>query len=775
MRNILLFIFNLIILSFVGQTTSTTIASGSGNFTIPCGVTTITVQVWGGGGGGGGDGTANSIGGAGGSAGGYVTTTMNVTSSSVYGYTVGAGGTGGSNTSAGTSGGNSTFGSVVAFGGPGGLANSSTAPASVGGSGGTVTSGGAGTGGGANGGTGGTAGGPGGGAGGAGGSGGTDGSNGSAPGGGGGGADDEGGASNSGGNGGAGQIIIKYTTPPTNSAGSNQTLANCATTANMAATALPSNWSGYWLCSSNCAGVSITTPSSTTSGVTGLSPGVTTTFSWVTTYTSGCNVSQTVSITSPLGTPCSTAVPSNNNCASAITITPGMQVSGTTLNSTNDVYSGITGIGPGAVSCTHNGNVWYQFTTGNAPLPCYTFQESWNTSGCNTMIMTTSCAGGVIGTNVSTNIYNDYSSTENSTALAPNTTYYVSLGSSVQGPFSFSLTAATAATNDQCSGAQQIGTFPLQTDNAAAGCEYTYVSSQDANVAAATLCAGSLENISWFTFTAVSSGTVTITVSNILCNNGGGGFQTGIITGSCSTYTVGTSGSAICVAASSGTVTYNINSAIAGQTYLIGMDGNAGSNCHFSISGTNILPLPIELSKFSVQLNGNFVDANWTTASEKNNDFFTLERSSDALNFEPIAVVKGAGTSSQQHSYFVQDKAPLTGVSYYRLKQTDYNKQSTYSAIHTMSIKENNTFDFTLYPKPSFENEEMRLRFQGEQNEILQVLITDISGKILSDKEFKLNANVMEVELKHNFRPGIYFIKVLNKRGDVVNQKFVVQ
>jgi hypothetical protein len=100
-----------------GQTTYT---SGSGNFTVPCDVTSVTVQIWGGGGAGGG-GNNNNNGGSGGGAGGYSTSTLSVTAGSTIAYAVGTGGTGNNNT--GVSGTATTFGALTANGGSGGGPN----------------------------------------------------------------------------------------------------------------------------------------------------------------------------------------------------------------------------------------------------------------------------------------------------------------------------------------------------------------------------------------------------------------------------------------------------------------------------------------------------------------------------------------------------------------------------------------------------------------------------------------------------------------------------
>lgn len=198
----LLLLIHIAIIS-TGQTTQT-FTTGSSTFTIPCGVTSITVQVWGGGGAGGGGSDTGAPGGSGGGGGGYCTQTISVTPGQVISYSVGAGGTGG--TGNGGNGGTTTFGTVSASGGVGGAANGGAAgtggngcsgsgnngvvtTTTTGGSGGSTVSGGIG---------------------GAGGSVGVNGSPGGIPGGGGGGGGQRVGGSESGGDGGRGQITIMY-------------------------------------------------------------------------------------------------------------------------------------------------------------------------------------------------------------------------------------------------------------------------------------------------------------------------------------------------------------------------------------------------------------------------------------------------------------------------------------------------------------------------------------------------------------------------------------
>jgi hypothetical protein len=90
---------------------------------------------------------------------------------------------------------------------------------------------------------------------------------------------------------------------------------------------------------------------------------------------------------------------------------------------------------------------------------------------------------------------------------------------------------------------------------------------------------------------------------------------------------------------------------------------------------------PIELISFAAFPHSEGVQLEWITASELNNDYFTIERSQSGEGFEPVNTVRGAGTKSNQSKYSLLDSNPLAGTSYYRLKQTDFDGKSTYSDL----------------------------------------------------------------------------------------------
>lgn len=96
--------------------------------------------------------------------------------------------------------------------------------------------------------------------------------------------------------------------------------------------------------------------------------------------------------------------------------------------------------------------------------------------------------------------------------------------------------------------------------------------------------------------------------------------------------------------------------------------------------------LPIELLVFSAKAIDSQVLLNWSTATELNNDYFTIERSVDGTNWEVVDFVTGQGTTAQQSNYELMDKRPFLGLSYYRLKQTDYDGDYSYSSIAAVTV-----------------------------------------------------------------------------------------
>ena len=114
------------------------------------------------------------------------------------------------------------------------------------------------------------------------------------------------------------------------------------------------------------------------------------------------------------------------------------------------------------------------------------------------------------------------------------------------------------------------------------------------------------------------------------------------------------------------------------------------------------VPLPVELLFFQVELRADQqVSVAWQTASEVNNAYFTVERSSDAKSWEMLTTINGAGNSAITRNYATIDETPYTGTSYYRLKQTDLDGQIVYSSIRSVRNKKINDPSVYLFPNPA--------------------------------------------------------------------------
>lgn len=177
--------------------------------------------------------------------------------------------------------------------------------------------------------------------------------------------------------------------------------------------------------------------------------------------------------------------------------------------------------------------------------------------------------------------------------------------------------------------------------------------------------------------------------------------------------------------------------------------------------------LPVELMYFKAKLSGNEVFLNWATAAEKNNDYFTVERSSDGKNFAAIATVKGAGNSTSMSKYSHIDKYPLAGVSYYRLRQTDYDgafEIFNIEVIKTTAASAATTgFEIkSAYPNPFSSRFSVKVQSEELASAELQLLRQD--GTILRREQVELTEGESEYGFSNldEISPGVYIVRILS-------------
>lgn len=185
-----------------------------------------------------------------------------------------------------------------------------------------------------------------------------------------------------------------------------------------------------------------------------------------------------------------------------------------------------------------------------------------------------------------------------------------------------------------------------------------------------------------------------------------------------------------------------------------------------TVSYPLVVALPVKLVNFSAELNQPSVKLKWTTATETNNDFFSIERSTDENQWTVIKKVKGAGNSNNLVSYEAYDDAPVSGTSYYRLAQTDLDGTTSYSEIKVVKNVTNGK-GISIYPVPSTGN---TINFTGITDyKNNSLTLRNAGGNIL----YSTTLSKASVELP-SLATGVYFVRVINKvSGEATNLRFV--
>jgi len=180
------------------------------------------------------------------------------------------------------------------------------------------------------------------------------------------------------------------------------------------------------------------------------------------------------------------------------------------------------------------------------------------------------------------------------------------------------------------------------------------------------------------------------------------------------------------------------------------------------ILGSNNFPLPVKLISFNAIVNDKYVDLMWITLTEINNDYFTIERSKNGINWEEIETVTGAGNSSTRLEYFKSDYEPYSGVSYYRLKQTDFDGAYTYSNIVTVNIYSADITDINVYPNPVKAGSNLTIDLINYTQASIEVELLDVTGRVVLNEKYN-NNQIISLEISSQLEAGIYSLRIGNQ------------
>ncbi len=254
-----------------------------------------------------------------------------------------------------------------------------------------------------------------------------------------------------------------------------------------------------------------------------------------------------------------------------------------------------------------------------------------------------------------------------------------------------------------------------------------------------------------------------------------------------------------------GTLTFNSGNKLAlpaGSVIIISSTGSivpgtgGGSSNLITINGTTVYssglgtitgpvtvtettPLPIELVSFTALKDKDKIALKWITASEINNDFFTVEKSSDGINYTIVQNIDGSGTTPVSHTYLTFDYSPTNGLAYYRLKQTDFDGHSTFSGLVYVDFYGNQKpFSFVAFPNPSDGNS-IKLSIESEQAETVILSVCDVVGKEYFSKTILTEENgnsLLNINFMGYLTSGIYSITAKSKDGKLLgSSKMIVK
>jgi hypothetical protein len=202
---------------------------------------------------------------------------------------------------------------------------------------------------------------------------------------------------------------------------------------------------------------------------------------------------------------------------------------------------------------------------------------------------------------------------------------------------------------------------------------------------------------------------------------------------------------------------------------------NSNTYTATQLSTGEIVPtatLPVELLEFKATPNGAVknVDLMWVTASEINNDYFVIERSTNANDWLPLDSIDGAGNSNAVLSYHYPDNNPYSGTSYYRLKQVDFNGTTEYSNIEVVNFE--GLEIVSLFPNPG--NGEVTISIKSSATGTLELKAYDSLGKLVSNEVFQVNEGVSSINTQINASDGKYFISAMMSNGQYYDYDAIV-
>jgi uncharacterized membrane protein len=171
-------------------------------------------------------------------------------------------------------------------------------------------------------------------------------------------------------------------------------------------------------------------------------------------------------------------------------------------------------------------------------------------------------------------------------------------------------------------------------------------------------------------------------------------------------------------------------------------------------------PLPVELTSFSASVNNNYVNLNWSTATELNNSGFEIQRKNNNSDWNVIGFIKGNGTTTSSNTYSYSDQNPIAGTNTYRLKQLDYDGRFDYSNEVEVEIVPAEYVLQQNFPNPF--NPTTTISFSLPKEDFVNITVFNSLGeKIITLLDGITNSGSHSIRFDANgFASGLYILKM---------------
>lgn len=406
---------------------------------------------------------------------------------------------------------------------------------------------------------------------------------------------------------------------------------------------------------------------------------------------------------------------------------------------------------------------WFSFTT-NATAECPLLNISTSDHANCEVALYTGCGGNMTNNLevASSMCFDDGEglwAPSEALTLQANHTYYLRVKTSSACTLSIGSQFYTPS-NNNCSGAFSIGTSSFTDNNACHKPSSEVLSTQ--------LCAFSLENTAFYKFYVATTGSAIINISSIACDNGNGnnssGFQIGFFTGTC--------GSLVPVNCTSGSGSFvqgTTNPLPAGSLVYVAIDGVAGSNCKYSLSGINVFgALSTNFKNFSAWKTESGNDLKWTCFNDTS-AYYIIERSEDGVYFQSLGRVNHPDQYSEATNYSFMDMHPIK-TAFYRVKQVDSHGYILMSQVITVVRKEMELTKISVHNPVS---NCLHVQIETDVNQSFGYAVVSVYGQQFLKGSVSCNAGITQFDKEIASLPSGRYILIFHSGTAQIAKSFI--